>query len=327
MNKHHTTDFKLSAVKLYLKLESIREVSELLDCSKSTLQRWIERYLEYGNVDRKENKERESIITKSILKYITKLISKNPAITLAKIKKKIIKKFNVDISISYLFYIIKYTLKLTHKQLRFKYYPEKKLATLKEDKINFYKEIIKKGKKNIISIDETGFYLNMTKHNGRCEKGRKCYKTVHKYPFVKFNFVCAIKYGKIIGYKLYEKDKGGIDNIKFTKFYNDFIKNKYENNLLILDNAKFHKSKDVVDNIVKSKNKIIYSLAYNPQCNPIENLFSKLKSHVKNKSPDNFEELKSTIDNIIKYKISKDHLKNYFNYLFTQADDYINKKQ
>jgi hypothetical protein len=36
--------------------------------------------------------------------------------------------------------------------------------------------------------------------------------------------------------------------------------------------------------------------------------------------------LKLTIDNIIKYKITKDHLKNYFNYLFTQADDYINKK-
>jgi len=111
MNKHHTTDFKLSAVKLYLKLKSIREVSELLDCKKSTLQRWIERYLEFGNVDRKDNKERKSIVTISILKYITKLIDKNPAITLAKIKKKIIKKFNVDISVSYLFYIIKYTLK------------------------------------------------------------------------------------------------------------------------------------------------------------------------------------------------------------------------
>jgi hypothetical protein len=50
-----------------------------------------------------------------------------------------------------------------------------------------------------------------------------------------------------------------------------------------------------------------------------------LKNHVKNKSPDNYEELKKTIDNIIKYKISKNHLKNYFNYLFTQANDFINK--
>ena len=116
-----------------------------------------------------------------------------------------------------------------------------------------------------------------------------------------------------------------ISNIKFNKFYDDFIKNKYEDNLLILDNARFHKSKDVINNITKSKNKIIYSLPYNPNLNPIENLFSQLKSHVKNKSPDNFEELKKTIDNIIKYKITKDHLKNYFNYLFTQANDYINK--
>jgi transposase len=324
MNKHHSTDFKLSAIKLYLKVNSIREVAELLDCKKSTLQRWIIRFFTYGNVDRKENKGRISIITKSILKYIKKIIIENPAITISKIKKKIFKKFDVEISISYLFYIIKYTLNLTHKQLRVKYYPEKKLATLKEDKINFYNQILKIGKNNIISIDESGFYLNMTKNNGRSEKGKKCYKTIHKYPFVKFNFICAIMYGKIIGYKLYQ-EKGGIDSIKFSKFYDDFIKNKYEDNLIILDNARFHKSKDVVDNITKSKNKIIYSLVYNPQCNPIENLFSQLKNHVKNKSPDNYEELKKTIDNIIKYKISKNHLKNYFNYLFTQANDYINK--
>ena len=70
MNKHHTADFKLSAVKLYLKLKSIREVSELLDCKRSTLHRWIFRFFDFGNVDRIKNKERESIITKQILEYI-----------------------------------------------------------------------------------------------------------------------------------------------------------------------------------------------------------------------------------------------------------------
>jgi hypothetical protein len=30
--------------------------------------------------------------------------------------------------------------------------------------------------------------------------------------------------------------------------------------------------------------------------NPIENLFSQLKNHVRDKSSDNFEELKQTID-------------------------------
>ena len=72
---------------------------------------------------------------------------------------------------------------------------------------------------------------------------------------------------------------------------------------------------------------ILVTYLNNPQCNPIENFFSQLKNHVKNKSPDNYEELKKTIDNIIKVKISKAHLENYFNYLFLQTTDFINKNK
>lgn len=46
---------------------------------------------------------------------------------------------------------------------------------------------------------------------------------------------------------------------------------------------------------------------------------------LKNKSPDNFDELKNVIDKVIKNKIKEEHLKNYFKYLFIQANDYINK--
>ena len=67
----------------------------------------------------------------------------------------------------------------------------------------------------------------------------------------------------------------------------------------------------MIDNIEKSENKIIYSLAYNPALNPIENLFSQFKNHIKNKSPDNYDDLKETINYIFKNKIKKDHIKNY----------------
>jgi len=76
-----------------------------------------------------------------------------------------------------------------------------------------------------------------------------------------------------------------------------------------LDNAKFHKSKDVIDNIEKSKNKIIYSLAYNPNLNPIENLFSHFKNHIKNKSPNNYEELKKQYIISLKIKLKMNTLK------------------
>ena len=54
MTKQHSDDFKLSAVKLYLKFNSIRKVSEILNCSKSSLHRWVERYFETGNIERKK---------------------------------------------------------------------------------------------------------------------------------------------------------------------------------------------------------------------------------------------------------------------------------
>jgi transposase len=214
---------------------------------------------------------------------------------------------------------------ITHKQLRQKYYPEKKLSTLKNDKKKFYKTLIDKGMTDIISIDETGFYLNMSKNFGRCSKGKRCYRTVNIYPYVKFNFICAIKYGKVIGYELYPTQSGGIDALAFNNFYNKYIKNKYENHLIILDNARFHKSVDVINNINTSKNKVIFSLPYNPQLNPIENFFSQLKNHFKNESPINYEDLKKEIKNVIENKISKDHLKKYFKYLFLQANEYMKK--
>ena len=116
-----------------------------------------------------------------------------------------------------------------------------------------------------------------------------------------------------------------VEYILLCKIYTRRIKNKYKNHLLILDNANFHRSKIVKENIQNSNNKIIYNLPYNPACNPIENFFSQLKSHVKNKSPDNFDKLKNVINKVIKKKIKEEHLKNYFKYLFIQANDYINK--
>ena len=95
--------------------------------------------------------------------------------------KKINQKFKLEISITYLYYIIKYKLNITYKQLRTKYYPLKKLPTLKKDKYEYYKELKKVGKDNIISIDETGFYLNMKKSNARCQKGSRCYDTTYTY--------------------------------------------------------------------------------------------------------------------------------------------------
>lgn len=45
MNKYKSDDYKLSAVKYYLKQnDSMDKVCKIFDCKKSTLKGWIDRY-------------------------------------------------------------------------------------------------------------------------------------------------------------------------------------------------------------------------------------------------------------------------------------------
>ena len=51
---HHSEDYKLSAVKYYLKNKNnIRNTCKLFDCKYQSLSRWIRRYNTNGNIRRK----------------------------------------------------------------------------------------------------------------------------------------------------------------------------------------------------------------------------------------------------------------------------------
>ena len=51
----------------------------------------------------------------------------------------------------------------------------------------------------------------------------------HIYPFKKFNVLCAIKYGKVVGIEIYEELKGGVKVKQFNEFLDKYINNKYKN--------------------------------------------------------------------------------------------------
>ena len=53
MNKHKTEDYKMSAVKYYLKNSiSLEKVCEIFDCKKQSLSRWVERYEKEKSIKR-----------------------------------------------------------------------------------------------------------------------------------------------------------------------------------------------------------------------------------------------------------------------------------
>ena len=63
MPKHHTEDYKISAVNYYLEHNSdMRETCEIFKCSYVSLYRWIKRYDKNGNIKRKQTKKKPETI-------------------------------------------------------------------------------------------------------------------------------------------------------------------------------------------------------------------------------------------------------------------------
>lgn len=134
----------------------------------------------------------------------------------------------------------------------------------------------------------------------KCNLGKRCiFKTDDNYVFRKFTLLCAISNSKCIGKKLYEE--GGMTKERFVKFLEDNIFDKYKNHLIVLDNAGSHNNDYVKKAIIKSGNKYLYLIPYNPQLNPIEQYFNQIKHYLKlHKKVLKYDELKDEIKNAIK---------------------------
>jgi transposase len=78
-----------------------------------------------------------------------------------------------------------------------------------------------------------------------------------------------------------------------------------------MDNVSFHKSKEIKELILKSKNKIIYIPPYSPEYNPIEGVFHILKNKIRQKDEIiNEKNIKCAIEEI-KNKYQKMYKKSF----------------
>jgi transposase len=165
----------------------------------------------------------------------------------------------------------------------------------------------------IIALDETAIYASLKGTYGRCSLGKRCaYKTTDNKIFKKYSLLIAINTHGIVGWKLYEE--GAVNSERLTAFIAEHITPKYEDNVVIMDNAGFHKTQDVKQEIQK-KNQFIYTIPYYPRSNPIENFFSQLKHYIKKESPISYSDINKVIEKSLK-NIKEKNYRNYFLYAF-----------
>ena len=93
-----------------------------------------------------------------------------------------------------------------------------------------------------------------------------------------------------------------------VEFINKFIKGKFKNYLIIMDNGGSHKSNFVKETLKDSKNKLLYSVPYRPKTNAIESWFNQFKHYFQlQKGGFSYKDLikmvKKTIKTIHKHRI------------------------
>lgn len=315
MPRHHSNDYKHAVVQYYLSNHSdLRKTCEVFKCSHVSLMRWTKRYQRDGTVAPKAHNMPSIKITPEIKRFIIKTVKDNNTITLWDLAELVLHDFDIHVSASTIYRVLEKH-RISRKRVRMKYYPEKGISR-KDALKQYYQQLQDVSPRKIISLDETAIYLNMKPIYGRNERGKRVVIETHDYPFKKFNMICAIRHNKVIGWILYEDLKGGVKKEDLVAFIHRFIANKYKGNTILMDNASFHRSKEVKEAIQATGNKLLYCVRYNPQTNPIEEMFSQLKHYLRKKSPTTYKECHDTITEIIATKIKNEHLLNYIRHTY-----------
>lgn len=328
MTKHHSEDYKISAVKYFLIGDKTQNhVCEIFKCSTRSLLRWVHKYKNNGDIKRQNRKPIAYKVKKEYVSFMLNEIKNNKTITMNDLLKKLKEKFkNIDISRIHIMRVIKDNY-ITLKRARLRHEPTERFGkpiNINEQLKIFYDKIIKYNLDDIICIDETS--ISSFQHRYYCYKeiGKRCViKTKKQDVFKKYTAIFAISTKGVVGWKLYEK--GGIDSERLMNFLNENILNKYNNKLIILDNASCHRNNKIKE-LVSKNNKLLYSIPYQHYTNSIEMFFSVMKSKLQKLEGIKYNELYKNIENVIN-NISIDTYKNIFKGAYDRNKSYIPKQK
>ena len=119
--KHKSEDYKISAVKFYLKM---KEVCNIFECKKQSLSRWVKRYQKDNSIKRYNRNSISYKITKAQVNYAIDILKKNEQLTMFGVRKLVKKKFkNFNITAQHLGQVIRNNNK-TRKRTRHKHFPK-----------------------------------------------------------------------------------------------------------------------------------------------------------------------------------------------------------
>ncbi len=153
--------------------------------------------------------------------------------------------------------------------------------------------IKKEPKKNLIFLDESGANLQMSPLYGRA-KGQKRASII--VPYNRGKNITMISAISLDGVEAAYYGEGPTDGHVFTSFLEQCLcPQLHHGHIVIMDNVKFHHVDDVRKLIEGKGAKLIYLPPYTPELNPIEEMWSKIKTILRKHGARTLEKFQETI--------------------------------
>jgi len=131
---------------------------------------------------------------------------------------------------------------------------------------------------NLVFVDESRINTDMTRLYGRSAKGKR---SVDKAPVNTPAITTILSSIRLNGETCYTTYKGGTKKEKFVDYLeNILIPTLKEGDIIVMENMPSHRVKEVAEVILKSEKNLslLYLPPYSPDLNPIEMMWSKIKS-------------------------------------------------
>jgi len=132
---------------------------------------------------------------------------------------------------------------------------------------------------NIVFLDESSINIGMTRLYGRAYGEQR---VIDYVPDVRFDRLSVLSSMRLDGTLVPLTYSGTLDGTLFLTYIKECLAPTLNvGDIVIMDNASAHKVKGVVDAIEEKGAYVLWLPTYSPDLNPVEQLWSKIKSHLR----------------------------------------------
>ena len=130
--------------------------------------------------------------------------------------------------------------------------------------------------KRLVFLDESSVNINMTRHYGRGKGKERVYDNVPLNTPKNTTLLSSVRLNGSLAYSFFQ---GSVNGEKFLDYIkNTLVPTLQKGDIVIMDNLSCHKIKGVKEAIENVEAVVVYLPAYSPDFNPIEMMWSKIKS-------------------------------------------------